>query len=455
MSMRLIDSLATTPALADLFSDESLLRAMLDFESALARAEARTGVIPKDAADTITALAQPGSFDAAALSIAAFRAGTPAIPLVKALTEQVRKTNAEAARFVHWGATSQDVVDTAMSLLLKRAEPVLIGDLLRLEKALAGLSDQHKDSVVLGRTLLQAAPPVTFGLKAAGWLGPVRRGRRRLQTGFRDAAVLQFGGATGTLASLGDRGMAVTEALSAELGLRTASGVPWHTQRDQLATLICACGVLTGSLGKMARDIVLLMQNEIGEASEPGGEGRGGSSTMPHKRNPTACSLTLTAAHRVPGLVSTFLSTMLQEHERGVGGWQAEWPVVATVIQSTGVAVSSMAEVAEGLSVDPEKMRLNIEKTNGLIFAERAMMLLGSKLGRDVAHKLLEGAARRSVNENRNLAAVLAEIPEVNAQLSTYELKQLETPEQYLGSAEAFRKALIAESRREDDDKEQ
>ena len=361
----------------------------------------------------------------------------------------------EASRFVHWGATSQDVVDSAMSLLLKRAEPVLIADLLRIEKALAGLSDQHKHSVMLGRTLLQPAPPVTFGLKAAGWLGPVRRGRRRLQNGFRNAAVLQFGGATGTLAALGDRGIAVLEALSVELGLKNSSGAPWHTQRDQLATLICACGVLTGSLGKMARDIVLLMQSEVGEASEPGGEGRGGSSTMPHKRNPTACSLTLTAAHRVPGLVSSFLSAMLQEHERGVGGWQAEWPVVAAVIQSTGVATSSMAEVAEGLSVDAEKMRRNIENTNGLIFAERAMLLLGAKLGRDVAHKILEGAARKSVNENRNLAAVLAEIPEVNAQLSADELKQLETPEQYLGSAEAFRKALLAESGREDDDKEQ
>ncbi len=451
MSMRLIDSLATTPALAELFSDESVLRAMLDFESALARAEAQTGVIPKDVGHTITALAKPGSFDAAALSIAAFRAGTPAIPLVKALTDQVRRTNAEASRFVHWGATSQDVVDTTMSLLLKRAEPILIGDLLRLEKALAGLSERHKDSVMVGRTLLQAAPPVTFGLKAAGWLGPVRRGRRRLQDGFRDAAVLQFGGAIGTLASLGDRGTAVLDALSTELGLRSPSGAPWHTQRDQLGTLICACGVLTGSLGKMARDIVLLMQNEVAEASEPGGEGRGGSSTMPHKRNPTASSLTLTAAHRVPGLVASFLSAMLQEHERGLGGWQAEWPVVATVIQSTGVAISSMAEVAEGLSVDTEKMRRNIDNTHGLIFAERAMMLLGAKLGRDVAHKILEGAARRSVHENRNLAAVLAEMPEVIAHLSAADLKQLETPEQYLGSAEAFRKALIAEPGRKDD----
>jgi 3-carboxy-cis,cis-muconate cycloisomerase len=455
MSMRLIESLATTPVLAELFSDESVLRAMLDFEAALARAEARVGIIPKDAADTITALAQPGSFDAPALAVAAFRAGTPAIPLVKALTDQVRKTNAEAARFVHWGATSQDVMDSAMSLLLKRAGPILIGDLIRLENALKVVSERHKDSVMVGRTLLQSAPPVTFGLKAAGWLASVRRGRLGLQNGLDDAAVLQFGGASGTLASLGDRGTAVIEALGVELGLKTPAG-PWHTQRDQLATLICDCGVLVGSLGKMACDVSLLMQNEVGEASEPGSEGRGGSSTMPNKRNPTACSLALAAAYRMPGLVASFLSAMVQEHERGVGGLQAEWPMVVAVVQLTGVAVASMAEVAEGLSVDTEKMRVNIQQTNGLIFAERAMMLLGPKLGRDVAHKILEGATRRSVKEGRNLAAVLAEISEVTAHLSAAELKDLETPEQYLGSAEAFRKALVTEpGRKNNDNKEQ
>ena len=176
---------------------------------------------------------------------------------------------------------------------------------------------------------------------------------------------------------------------------------------------------------------------------------------MPNKRNPTACSLTLAAVHRVPGLAASFLSTMLQEHERGVGGWQAEWPVVATVIQSTGVAIASMAEVAEGLSVDVQKMRLNIENMNGAIFAERAMMLLGAKLGRDVAHKVLEVAVRRSVKEGRHLAAVLAETPEVTSHLDRAELEELETPEHYLGSAEAFRKALTSESDREDDDKEQ
>jgi 3-carboxy-cis,cis-muconate cycloisomerase len=459
MSGRLIESLATTPALAALFSDESVLQAMLQFETALARAEAQSGVIPSQAADAIMTAARSGNFDTAALADANFRAGTPAIPLVKILTEQVRKADAEAARFVHWGATSQDVADTAMSILLKRAGPILIGDLERLEKSLADLSEQHKDSVMLGRTLLQAAPPVTFGLKAAGWLAAVRRGRKRLQKALLAAAVLQFGGATGTLASLGDRGLLVSKALCAELGFGDSPAAPWHTQRDELATLICACGVLTGSLGKMARDISLLMQNEVGEAAEPEGEGRGGSSTMPNKRNPTACSLTLAAAHRVPGLVASFLSAMLQEHERGVGGWQAEWPIIAAVVQSTGVAIASMAEAADGLSVHTQKMRRNIENTNGAIFAERAMMLLGAKLGRDVSHKILEAAVRKSAEEGRKLSAVLAEIPEVTIHMDLAELKQLETPDQYLGSAEVFRQALTSGSDRDgndgDNDKEQ
>jgi 3-carboxy-cis,cis-muconate cycloisomerase len=455
MSGRLIESLATTPVLAVLFSDESVLQAMLEFEAALARAEARHGLIPMEAADAIAAGAVVDNFDLPVLADAAFRAGTPAIPLVKMLTDVVRKADAKAARFVHWGATSQDVADTAMSLLLKRAEPILIGDLLRLEKALADLSESHKDTVMLGRTLLQPAPPVTFGLKAAGWLASICRGRRRLQKSFRVAAVLQFGGASGTLASLGERGIPVAKALSTELGFGDSPSTPWHTQRDELATLICACGVLTGSLGKMARDTSLLMQNEVGEAAEPGGEGRGGSSTMPNKRNPTACALTLAAAHRVPGLVASFLSAMLQEHERGVGGWHAEWPIVAAVVQSTGVTIASMAEAAEGLSVDVQKMSVNLESTNGAIFAERAMMMLGPKLGRDVAHKVVEAAVRKSVKEGRHLTAVLAETAEVATHLSPTELQELETPEQYLGSTEAFRKTLVSDSNRGDDDKEQ
>jgi len=442
LAARLIESLATTEPLAEVFSDSSILQAMLDFEIALARAEARVGIVPKSAADRIAAVAHASEFDIAVLSRSMFRAGTPAIPVVKALTEKVRARDPEAAGWVHWGATSQDVADTALILLLKRAQTILVSDLQRLEKALITLSERHKATVMLGRTLMQAAPPVTFGLKVAGWLGALSRDRKRLESAFDEALVLQFGGASGTLASLTDKGTVVARALAEELGL-SCPEAPWHTHRDRLANLLCCCGVLTGSLGKMARDISLLMQSEVAEVAEPGGEGRGGSSTMPQKRNPIACALTLAAAQRIPGLVASFLSAMMQEHERAVGGWQSEWPVVASIIQSTGSAVSSMAEVAEGLSVDPARMRQNIENTKGLIFAERVMMLLAAELGRDVAHKLLEDTIRRSVAQNKALSALLAELPEVSSRLNRSVLDQLEIPEQYLGSAEAFREALL------------
>lgn len=442
MAARLIESLATTEALAEVFSDSSVLQAMLDFEVALARAEARVGIMPKSAADRITASAHASEFDIDALSRGMFRAGTPGIPLVKALTEKVKARDPEAAEWVHWGATSQDVADTALVLLLKRSRTILAGDLKRLEKALATLSERYKATVMLGRTLMQAAPPVTFGLKVAAWLGAVNRSRKRLESGFEDALVLQFGGASGTLASLGDKGTVVARALAEELGLRCPEA-PWHAHRDRLANLACCCGVLTGALGKMARDISLLMQNEVGEAAEPGGDGRGGSSTMPHKRNPIACALTLAAAERVPGLVASFLSAMVQEHERAVGGWQSEWPTMASIVQSTGTAASSMAEVAEGLSVDPARMRQDIDNTRGLIFAERAMMLLAAELGRDVAGKLLQDAIQKSIAQKKDLVALLAEVLEVSSHLNRSVFDQLTVPEQYLGSAEAFRKALL------------
>ena len=443
LSARLIESLGTTEPLAEVFSDSSILQAMLDFEVALARAEAGAGIVPKSAADRIAAAANASEFDIPALSRSMFRAGTPGIPVVKALTEKVRTGDPEAAGWVHWGATSQDVADTALVLLLKRAQTVLAGDLQRVEKALITLSERHKATVMLGRTLMQAAPPVTFGLKVAGWLGALRRGSKRLASAFDEALVLQFGGASGTLASLGDQGTAVARALAEELGLRCPEA-PWHTHRDRLANLVCCCGILAGSLGKMARDISLLMQSEVSEVAEPGGKGRGGSSTMPHKRNPIACALTLAASHRVPGLVASFLSAMVQEHERAVGGWQSEWPTVASLVQSTGCAASSMAEVAEGLSVDPARMRQNVTNTKGLIYAERVMMILAAELGRDVAHKLLEDSIQNSIAQKKDLLALLAELPEVRAHLNQSVLNQLEIPEQYLGSAEEFREALLS-----------
>jgi 3-carboxy-cis,cis-muconate cycloisomerase len=444
---RLIESLATTEPLANIFSDESALRAVLDFEVALARAEVRAGIVPKAAAEAIRRAAKTKKFNEVTISRETLRAGTAGIPIAKALTARVRKIDASAARFVHWGATSQDVADTALILLLKQAQPIIAVDLARLETALRRLSDQHAKTVMLGRTLLQAAPPITLGLKVAGWLGAIRRSRVRLEGAFSDALVLQFGGASGTLAALGDKGIEVGRAMAALLGVGFPDA-PWHTHRDRLGALIASCGILTASLGKMARDISLLMQGEVAELTEPGGDGRGGSSTMPQKQNPIASALTLAAANRVPGLVAAFLSGMVQENERGVGGWQAEWATVAGVIQSMGLAIASMAEASEGLKVNPERMKSNIEATRSACLAEKANMQLCISLGRDAAYKLVQRALRRSEAEGRHLAEVLGEMPEVSKVLDAKTLRELNAPEKYLGVAEQFRKCLLAGSRR-------
>jgi 3-carboxy-cis,cis-muconate cycloisomerase len=293
---------------------------------------------------------------------------------------------------------------------------------------------------MLGRTLLQPAPPVTFGLKTAGWLAAIERSGRRMQAAFEDAPCCNSA-APAALAALGDRGIQVSEELAKELdfkirprrGTRIATGWPrWS-----------ACGVYAGSLAKMARDVALLMQEEVSEASEPGGDGRGGSSTMPHKRNPMACAVALAAANHVPGCVANFLHGMTQEHERGVGGWQEEWNTLASVVQATGLVVASMREVAEGLTVDAARMRANIEATHGVIFAERAMMLLGAKLGRDRAHELLHEMTRQALESGRHLAGIVREWPEAAGVLSREEIDSLDVPEHYLGSAEAFRKRLL------------
>lgn len=422
MSTRLIESLSATETLSRVFSDGLVLAAMLDFEAALARAQAHVGLIPADAAAAITDAAVAEGFDTAELVRQTLRAGTPAIPLVRMLTEKVRARNATAAGFVHWGATSQDVTDTAMVLLLGRCRRVLETDHHRVLRGLHRISGDHARTVMLGRTLLQPAPPITFGLKAAGWLGAVRRGWRRVASRFDEAAYLQFGGASGTLAALGDRGLAVSETLAEELSLKCPDA-PWHGHRDRLAALMAALGIYTASLGKMALDIALLMQYEVGEAAEPGGEGRGGSSSMPHKRNPTACMLTIAASKRTPGLVADFLAGMVQEHERAVGGWQAEWATVQAIVQSAGVALESMAEVAEGLTVDAGRMRRNIDATQGAVFAEKAMMLLAREMGREAAHRAVEESVRQTG--------------------SPPDLPGLREPEDYLGSSEAFRLRLV------------
>jgi len=438
MPVRLLDSLATTEPLAEVFSDRSILGAMLEFEVALARVEARLRIIPQAAADAIASAAKPDAFDLDSLSRQTLRAGTAAIPLSKAFREIVKKKDPVATEYVHWGATSQDVTDTGLVLLLKRAETLIAADLSRLETALLGLAERHRDTVMVGRTLLQPSPPITFGLTAAGWYAAVHRGKERLTKTFADALLLQFGGAAGTLAAFGERGPEVARALAAELGL-TAPDVPWHTHRDRLATLMCSCAVLTGTLGKIARDISLMMQAEVGEVAEPGGDGRGGSSSMPQKSNPIGCAVTLAAATRVPGQVASYLFGMVQEHERGVGGLQSEWSTIVSIVQATGVAANSITEVVEGLHVDVARMRRNLDATLGTIFAEKAMFLLAPKLGRQAAQSLLEEATWKALAEQKSLGEILGEMPEVRKHLDPHVLKTLDVAEDYLGSAEFFR----------------
>jgi len=356
MPSRLISCLGTTEEFADLFSDSSVLAALLAFESGLARAQARLGLIPQSAAAAISGAAVADGFHAAAIAREARQSASVAIPLVNALAARVREIDEPGARFVHWGATSQDAIDTAMVLLLGRAQGILAGDHARLEQSLRALSERHAGTPMLARTLLQPAPPITFGLKAAGWYGAAHRSWGRLSGAFGEALRLQFGGASGTLAVYGTHGPALAAQLATELGL-PVSGAPWHAHRDRLAAVAAHCGIYTGALAKIARDVALLMQPEVAEAAEPGG----GSSSMPHKRNPSACVVALAAANRTPGLVAAFLAGMVQEHERAAGGWQAEWQTLAALIDATGSALSAMAGAIGGLTVFPERMLANIE----------------------------------------------------------------------------------------------
>jgi 3-carboxy-cis,cis-muconate cycloisomerase len=438
MSTRLIHALATTEALAEVFADAAMLQAMLDVEVALARVQARLGIISAAAAEAVAAAAHPEHFDAVAIARAARSSGTVVIPLVQALTDRVRATSGSAGGFVHWGATSQDIADTAFNLCLLRAHERLDIDRRRLAAGLERLSDAHASTVMLGRTLLQPAPPVTFGLKAAGWYAAVERSWARVTSARSEALVVQFGGASGTLAALGPAGLGVARMLAAELRLGL-SDAPWHAHRDRLAALVSALGVYTGTLGKIARDVSLLMQHEVGEAAEPGG----GSSAMPQKRNPAGAAIAIAAATRTPGLVAAFLAGMVQEHERGVGGWHAEWPTVAELVQATGSALAAIADAIGGLTVDAERMRANLAATGGTVFAECAVMRLAPAIGRDAAHVLVQQAVVDTRRSGLSFVDALAAIPEVTAHLTQQELWDVCSPEGYLGAAEPLRLRLL------------
>ena len=443
---QLLDPLLGSPAVGAIFSDHGRLQGMLDFEAALARAEAQVGVIPAPAAGAISVKCRAEFFDPAALAAATARAGTPVIPLVRHLTALVAADNPDAARFVHWGATSQDAMDTGLVLQLRDALVPIGNDLARLADALATLAATHTVTLLPGRTWLQHALPVTFGLKAAGWLDAIERHRMRVAALQPRLLALQFGGAAGTLAALGDRGLAVAAALAEDLRLALPE-MPWHTERDRLAELATTCGMIVGTLGKMARDLSLLMQTDVGEAFEPARQGRGGSSTMPHKRNPVTCAVVLAAATRAPGLAATLLASMVQEHERGLGGWHAEWVALPELVVLTAGALSQMADTMTHLEVDADRMKANLEVTQGLIMAEAMTMALGSKLGRLAAHERVEAACHRAMSERRHLRHVLAEDPVITSELGDLDFDHLFDLHTYVGAAAALVERVLAARR--------
>lgn len=408
--MRLLDPLFRWPMVDALFDDRARVQAMLDFESALARAEAHAGVIPAAAAETIAARCRVELFDLEALAVAAARAGNVAIPLVDRLSALVSGDDAAAAAYVHWGATSQDAIDTGLVLQLGRALERIREELRHLANELAVLADRHRADPMAGRTLLQHAVPITFGLKVAGWLDAVTRHRARLREVRRRALALQLGGAAGTLAALGDAGPHVTEELARALGL-VRPDVAWHAHRDRVAEVATWCGLCAGTLGKIARDLALLAQTEVDEVREPAGEGRGGSSTMPHKRNPVAATVVAAAAARVPGMVATALAAMGQEHERAAGGWHAEWETLPELVGVLAGALHHLTEAIAGLEVDTARMRANLDRTGGLVFAEAVRMALAPRLGRAEAARVTAAACDRARAEGKPLRDVLAADP--------------------------------------------
>ena len=439
----LLDPLFRTDAMREIFSDRGRLQGMLDFEAALAKAEARIGVIPKKAAAAIGAQCEAKLFDMEALARAAVSAGNPAIPLVKALTALVAKKDKEAAGYVHWGATSQDAMDTGLVLQLRSAFDLIDADVARLSDALAKLAKKHRTTPMAGRTWLQQAVPVTFGLKAAGALSALERHRARLGELRARVLVIQFGGAAGTLASLGAKGLDVAKALATELKLADPD-MPWHAHRDRVAEAATTLGLLTGTLGKIAKDISLLMQTEIAETLEPAAPGKGGSSTMPHKRNPVDAAIVLAAAVKVPALVSVMLSAMVQEHERGLGNWHAEWETLPEICMLCAGALGHLTQAIEGLEVDTRRMRRNLDITDGLILAEAVAAALAPKLGRDTAHALIEAASQRAIKQKKPLRDVLAKDEKVGGHLSRADLERLFDPANYLGVADQFVDRVLA-----------
>ncbi len=429
-----IDFLFSTPMMSATFSAEAHVRGMLAFEAALARAEARAGIIPQEAATVIAANCKEELFDVATLYREAAVAGTSAIPLVRMLTARVE---GDVQKFVHWGATSQDAIDTALMLQIRDGLDLLVAGLLAVCAACATLTGQHRHTLMAGRTLLQQALPITFGLKAARWLALATRQVHALRERRDRTLAVQLGGAAGTLASLGDNGLRVVELLAEELGL-PAPDLPWHTERDRIAEVAGALGVVAGAMAKIAGDVAHLAQTEVGEASEGAVPGKGGSSAMPQKHNPVDATFAIASARLAIGVVPVILSAMAQEHERAIGGWQAEWAAVPDLFCFTASAIERVRGAVGGLQIDPARMSANLDLTGGLIMAESLAMALAPHVGRLEAQRIVKALCDRAVRSGVHLRQAALEEVQVHTILSLEEIDRALDPSGYLGSTDAF-----------------
>lgn len=417
MSVSIFEHFLTTPDMIAVFDDAAIVQAMLQFEAALAKAQAAEGIIPETAARDIASVCNAQLYNIPVMVNASRRAGSLAIPLVKELTKTVALYSEESATHVHWGSTSQDVIDTAMVLATRQAVSLIERDLQVLIQRLMQLAEQHLHTPILARTLMQPAQVTSFGFKLLSWLAPLVRAREQLRQTATRALALQLGGAVGTLAVMGAKGPAVAARMAADLGLSLPPAA-WHTQRDEWVRLGLEVAVLVGSLGKIATDLSLLAQGEIAELAEPSGKGRGGSSAMPHKRNPVSCMIALAAAARAPQRAAALLANMGQEHERGLGNWQAELAEWPGLFLSAHGAVNALSEAMAGLQVDSTRMLENIDALQGLVFAESISIYLAGVIGRPKAHSLMETLTQKSVADHMHLLAVVTEAVRNDARLS-------------------------------------
>ncbi|MBV9813882.1 MAG: adenylosuccinate lyase family protein [Acetobacteraceae bacterium] len=429
-------------AMRALFDERAWLQRMLDVEAALARVQSRLGIIPEGAGAAITAAARIEHLDTHELARSVRDSGYPVVGVTKGLS----RAAGEAGGFVHWGATTQDIMDSATALQLRDALALLRADIVRLIGVLVRQAERHRDTLMAGRTYLQHAIPTTLGRRVIGWLLPFLAHIERLDQLRPRATFVQFGGAVGTLASLGERGVAVMQGLAAELGLGEPAA-PWHVSRDGFAEAVAFCGLLSGSLAKIATDIVLLAQTELGEVGEPHVPGRGGSSTMPQKRNPITSAYVIAASRAVQAQVPLMLGAMNQAHDRGAGDWQAEPLAIGQSFVLTHGALLHTLDIADGMAVDAARMRRNLDSTGGLIVAEAVMMRLAPKLGRAEAHHAVQHACERALAEGIPLATALGSEPELAGKLDRLEIERATDPAGYLGSTQAFIDRVLERAR--------